>query len=45
MKSYRTPTLVAKGDVVALTQGMFDGRTDPNEVTAKSPAGSIGFGL
>lgn len=45
MKTYRTPALVARGDVVRLTQGLIEGRTDPDEVTLKMPLGSVGFGL
>jgi hypothetical protein len=37
MKTYQAPMLVAQGDVVALTQGMFIGITDPNGTSAKSP--------
>ncbi len=45
MKIYQAPALVAKGDVVTSTQGVLDGRTDPNEIGLKMPAGSVGFGL
>jgi hypothetical protein len=45
MKTYKTPTLVAKGDVVALTQGMIPGTTDPDGITDRTSVGSVGFGL
>jgi hypothetical protein len=45
MKTYEAPRLVAKGDVTDLTQGMFDGSTDPNGITNLKPTGSVGFGL
>jgi hypothetical protein len=45
MKTYITPTLVAKGDVVTLTQGQIRGDTDPNHVTKQLAVGSVGFGL
>ena len=45
MKTYRTPTLVAMGDVVALTQGPVPGMTDPDGVTHVLAVGSVGFGL
>lgn len=45
MKTYTTPMLVAKGDVVALTQGMFIGNTDPDGTTIESAIGSVGFAL
>jgi hypothetical protein len=45
MKTYITPALVAKGDVVRLTQGALEGRTDPNEIGLKMPPGSVGFSL
>jgi hypothetical protein len=45
MKCYKTPTLVVKGDVVALTQGAYEAMSDPGGVTSRVVAGSIGFGL
>jgi hypothetical protein len=45
MKTYITPTLVAKGDLVTLTQGTIVGTTDPNHITLKVAPGSVGFGL
>ncbi len=45
MKTYTTPTLVAKGDVVTLTQGIVVGLTDADGHTRKAPPGSVGFGL
>jgi hypothetical protein len=45
MKTYTTPALVAKGSVVALTQGPIRGFTDPGEVTMAVTIGSVGFGL
>ena len=43
--SFLRTSLVAKGSVVALTQGQIEGRTDPNLETRVMPVGSIGFGL
>jgi hypothetical protein len=45
MKTYITPTLVAKGDVITLTQGLISGDTDPGAQTRKNPVGSVGFEL
>lgn len=45
MKTYSTPQLEVKGSIVALTQGGILGTNDPDEVTGRIPAGSIGFGL
>lgn len=45
MKTYEAPKLVARGDVTELTQGMFDGNSDPNGITNLTPTGSVGFGL
>jgi hypothetical protein len=45
MKTYTTPALVAKGDIVTLTQGPVGGTTDPNHITLKVAPGSVGFGL
>ncbi len=45
MKTYTTPTLVAKGDVVTQTLGPFIGRDDPNGTTVPSPLGSVGHSL
>jgi hypothetical protein len=45
MKTYIAPALAQLGSVVALTQGAYMGISDPGELDAKSPVGSIGFGL
>jgi hypothetical protein len=45
MKTYITPALVAKGSVVALTQGEFVGNTDPGLIGMDAPIGGVGFGL
>ena len=45
MKTYSTPTLVVKGSVVALTQGMFIGDTDPDGVTYTPGLDSADFAL
>jgi hypothetical protein len=45
MKAYITPALVAKGNVVALTQGDIRGFTDPDVKTMEVGVGSVGFGL
>ena len=45
MKTYTTPTLVAQGDVVTITQGPAIGFTDPNGTTIKTSVGSVGFSL
>jgi hypothetical protein len=45
MKTYTTPMLVEKGDVVTLTLGPAIGFTDPNGTTIKTSVGSVGFGL
>lgn len=45
MKTYTTPALVQLGSVVALTQGAYMGVSDPGQLDAKSPIGSVGFGL
>jgi hypothetical protein len=45
MKTYKTPTLAPKGDVVTTTQGTFMAKTDPGELNSQSPVGSVGFGL
>jgi hypothetical protein len=45
MKTYTTPALVAKGDVVTLTQGPVGGDKDPNGITKQLAVGSVGFGL
>jgi hypothetical protein len=45
MKAYTTPALVAKGSVVALTQGQFIDVTDPDQRTMAVSIGGIGFGL
>jgi hypothetical protein len=45
MKTYKTPTLVAKGDVVALTLGPISGPKDPDGTTLDSTIGAVGFGL
>jgi hypothetical protein len=45
MKIYETPAFVARGDVVRLTQGLIEGRTDPDLQTKAMPTGSVGFGL
>ena len=45
MKSYTAPALVAKGNVVAMTQGSIPGTTDPDSITIAMAVGSVGFGL
>jgi hypothetical protein len=45
MKTYQTPSLVAKGDVVTLTQGPIVGKDDPGGRTDPLALGSVGFGL
>jgi hypothetical protein len=45
MKTYTTPVLAPVGSVVALTQGAYMGSSDPGALDAKSPIGSVGFGL
>jgi hypothetical protein len=45
MKTYQTPTLAAKGDVVTMTQGLIWGRIDPDEVSDPKSVGSVGFFL
>ena len=45
MKTYRAPALVAQGSVVAATQGIIRGDTDPNAVTLAMSIGSVGFCL
>ena len=45
MKTYITPALLAKGSVVALTQGVFIDVTDPDVRTMAVSIGSLGFGL
>jgi hypothetical protein len=45
MKTYQAPVIVAKGDVVSLTQGPFVGRDDPNGTTIASAVGSVGHNL
>jgi len=45
MKTYNTPKLVAKGDVVQLTQGVIRGTTDTDRQTLKVASGSVGFNL
>jgi hypothetical protein len=44
MKTYQTPRLVPRGQVVEQTQGMIIGSTDPDGRTEKQ-TDSIGFGL
>ena len=45
MKTYQTPILVAKGDLVTLTLGPVNGADDPIGTTLLSSVGSVGFGL
>jgi hypothetical protein len=45
MKTYIAPALVAKGSVVALTQGQIVGTTDPDKITIMVSVGSVGFGV
>jgi hypothetical protein len=45
MKTYKTPMLVAKGDVITMTQGTLVGVTDPDGRTIVMPSGSVGFSL
>ena len=45
MKTYSAPRLVEIGSVIEQTQGSFIGRTDPSELDAKTPVGSVGFSL
>jgi predicted chitinase len=44
-KTYNTPKLVAKGDVIELTKGIPGGKNDLDEVTRFAAVGSVGFGL
>jgi hypothetical protein len=45
MKTYNTPKLVAKGDVIALTLGIDPGEVDPSGTQQVLPLGSVGFNL
>lgn len=45
MNPYRTPELVKRGSVIRATEGMFNGTSDTDGISAKSPVGSVGFGL
>jgi hypothetical protein len=45
MKTYRAPELVERGNAVRNTEGMFIGKTDPDGISARTPVGSVGFGL
>lgn len=45
MKTYTAPALVAKGEIVAITQGRIIGTTDPDGVSMPYAPGSVGFSL
>ena len=45
MNTYITPELVSKGSITSLTQGSFEGQTDPDVITRVLPVGSVGFAL
>ena len=45
MNRYTAPKLVPIGGLTELTLGMFQGTSDTDGITAKSPVGSVGFEL
>jgi hypothetical protein len=45
MKNYHSPKLVAKGDVIERTLGIFTGADDPVDGQRLVAPGSMGFNL